>query len=50
MRPEDEELLNQNGWCVDCESPLEISHETGAVATGIAVDIVLMYYSKKRRK
>ncbi len=49
MKPEDEEMLKKEGWTVDCDSPLEISHETGAVATGIAVDIILNYYTKKKR-
>ncbi len=35
------ELLNHHGWCVECESPLEIVHvETGSRATGIAAVMV----------
>lgn len=40
----DIEILEMNGWDVDCKSPLEIAHrETGDVATGLAAKIVLKY-------
>jgi len=40
----DEELLSENGWTIECESPFEISHEDGSTATGLAARIVLDYY------
>lgn len=39
----DEELLLENGWIIECESPFEISHEDGSTATGFAAQIVLEY-------
>lgn len=41
MTDDDKELLKENGWTVECESPLEISHEDGSRATGQAVDHVI---------
>jgi hypothetical protein len=38
-----EYVLNKNGWQIDCQSPLEISHENGDVATGQAAWIVHSY-------
>lgn len=46
---EDEELLKENGWDVECESPFEIRYEDGgAFASGLAADIVLDYYKHER--
>lgn len=28
-----EELLKENGWTIECESPFEIKHEDGSFAT-----------------
>ena len=41
MTEQDRELLESYGWIIDCESPLEISHEFGSRATGIAVSCVI---------
>ena len=39
---EDMELLESNGWVVECESPFEIRYEDGrAFASGYAAQIVL---------
>ena len=39
---EDEKLLEDNGWVVECQSPFEIRYEDGgAFASGLAADIVL---------
>ena len=41
-RENDIELLEENGWVVECESPFEIRYEDGgAFATGLAAQIVL---------
>lgn len=37
----DKELLKQNGWTVECESPLEIRHENGSFASQNAAEIVI---------
>ena len=42
MNPEDEKLLEENGWFVECESPFEIRYKDGgAFASGLAAQIVL---------
>jgi len=47
MRDSDREILEANGWIVECESPFEISHEDWeSRATGYAADIVLEFYKK----
>lgn len=33
-------LLEHFGWTIECESPLEISHEDGSFASGQAADMV----------
>lgn len=36
------ELLENDGWIIECHNPKEIYHEeTNSKATGIAVDIVI---------
>lgn len=37
----DKEILEQNGWFIECQSPFEIRHIDGDVATGQAARIVL---------
>lgn len=37
------QLLEAEGWTVECESPLEIRHEDGSVATGYAAQMVIGY-------
>lgn len=45
MDPNDEILLQENGWIVTCESPLEIESEDGySTATNYAAEIILDYY------
>jgi len=38
-----EEILEENGWTITCQSPLEMEHEDGSVATLQAADIVIDY-------
>lgn len=35
------ELLEANGWTVECESPFEIRHEDGSFASGYAASGIL---------
>ncbi len=37
----DKEILEQNGWFIECQSPFEIRHIDGDVATGQAARIVV---------
>ncbi len=42
MNQKDIQFLEENGWTVECESPLEIRHnETGDFASGMAAHYVL---------
>ena len=43
MDPKEIELLEENDWTVECESPFEIRHEDGSFATGQAAEIVLWF-------
>jgi len=36
-----EEILKEDGWVVECESPFEIRHEDGDFATGQAARMVV---------
>lgn len=51
---ESEQLLERDGWHVECESPFEIRHdESGSFASGRAAQIVVAYlefedYERKR--
>ena len=38
---EDFALLNEDGWEVECESPLEIRHADGSFASGYAANVVV---------
>jgi len=40
---EKKEILEDNGWIIECESPFEIRHEDGSFATGQAANIVLYF-------
>lgn len=40
MRNSEREILEKDGWQIDCESPLEISKK-GSIATGFAARIVI---------
>lgn len=40
-----EEILEQNGWTITCQSPFELEHEDGSVATGLAAEIVIYHYT-----
>jgi len=44
----DQDILERNGWSVDCESPFEISHEDGSTATGQAAYIVIGYLKQNK--
>jgi hypothetical protein len=44
MNAEDIKFLEEWGWIVECESPLEIRHEDGSFATLNAAKIVLAAY------
>ena len=37
----DDDLLEANGWMIECRSPFEISHHDGSRATGMAAQIVI---------
>lgn len=41
MTQEDKDILDDNDWTLECESPFEIRHESGAFATGIAAQFIL---------
>ena len=41
MNKDDIELLKNNGWTVECESPFEIRHVDGSFATGQAAEAIL---------
>ena len=44
MTDEEREALRDDGWELECESPLEIRHvESGSFATGYAAEIVIEY-------
>lgn len=43
--PDIESLLEADGWIVECQSPLEVSHEeTGSFASGFAASYIIDYY------
>lgn len=51
MKFSDEQLLEKNGWIVECESPFEIRHsETNSFATGIAAELILESLKPKVEK
>lgn len=42
MSENDKDLLENNGWIVECESPLEIRSENGeSFASGLAAQFVI---------
>lgn len=42
MEMEIKELLQKNGWIMECETPLEISHvETESFASNVAAEMVI---------
>ena len=41
MFKEDEKILNEFGWDVECFSPFEIVNHDGSIATGQAANLVL---------
>jgi len=45
MRAKDIKILEQHGWTVECESPLEIRHTDGSFATMKAAHIVVLFYT-----
>lgn len=42
----DNDILEENGWVIECESPFEIRHEDGSFASMQAVYIILHYLKK----
>jgi len=46
----DEQLLAENGWTLECESPLEIRDDEGSFASGFAARIVLKQLRDDHRK
>jgi len=47
----DDMLLDENGWDLECESPLEIRHrETGSFATFWAAQIVIESLRRKDKR
>lgn len=51
MKAEDIELLENNDWIVECESPFEIRYKDGgAFASGLAAEIVLDELKRIERK
>lgn len=51
MDNELEKYMEEEGWIVECESPLEIFHEeTESRANGYAAEIVIEYYRKLNRR
>lgn len=36
--------LEEDGWTIECESPLEIRHKDGSFATQGAANILVQYY------
>ena len=43
MKPETKQKLEEAGWAVECESPLEIRHEDGSFASLNAAEMVIDY-------
>jgi len=43
-----EEILEDNGWIIEFESPFEIRHYDGSFATGQAANIVLDYLNQNK--
>jgi len=41
LSPADTKLLEDNGWTVECESPLEIRHVDGSFASQLAAQYAL---------
>lgn len=41
------EYLKDEGWTIECETPLEVHHEDGSSATGLGASIVVDYYRKE---
>lgn len=41
MNDNDRELLEKDGWTIECESPFEIRHEDGSFGSGQAAQCVL---------
>ena len=41
MTDEEKEIIEAQGWSVDCESPLSISHPDGSYAVGLAAEYAI---------
>ena len=44
----DREVIEMNGWVLECESPLEVSHPDGSSARGSAAEIVICHLRENR--
>jgi hypothetical protein len=46
-----EKILENEGWIVECESPLEISHEeSNSISTGMAAELVIESIIENNKK
>lgn len=45
-----EKFLAENGWVIECESPLEIRHNDGSFASNNAAKIVVEFQTKNKLK
>lgn len=41
-------LLQRNGWTIECESPFEIRHSDGSFATGQAANIIMQTFIEEQ--
>lgn len=48
MWKDEVDLLEANGWTVECESPFEIRHQDGSFATGQAAKAVLAQLKEEK--
>ena len=48
------EILEEQGWTIECQSPFEIRHEDGSFASGAAahfcVDAIVEYYKQQNQR
>ena len=47
MNKEVEKYMQEEGWIIECISPLEIRHEDGSFASGQAADILFEHYTNE---
>ena len=48
MNKQDEKLLNENGFEVECHSPFEIRYkkDTESFASGLCAELILIYFKE----